>query len=449
LLATGHVDRGLDVLRSVMKALGLWLPQSATTAAAGLVPLRARIRLRGLGFTPRAEADVPREALVRIDALRGASLGLQMTHPLISVQLAAQHLLAALDAGVPERVLPALSVESVYCAFSGGHGGRARTREVLGRVERLAGEIGDPGARGWYLLARAFSALMEGRWREAEEQLEELTALQHGTSGSDKEWPDLSVDTPQMLRMNAAWQRGRVAVLRGELPSLIQDLKRRGNRLGYMWLSAFQSFVLCMDGQPAEGKALLARTMKEWSVAGFDMQSWWEVMAGVFFDLYEQKGEDAWDRMQKVWPKLERGFLLSDQLHRVEARVLLCRAALACAKADPSRRRELLARTEKECERIDREKAPWGIVLVVTFRAAVASLRGDRGKAEMLLGDAIPLLAAHDFEAVAAAAERARGLLLGGREGQAAVERSNGWMEAQSIADPEAFAAMYLPGQWV
>jgi hypothetical protein len=40
-----------------------------------------------------------------------------------------------------------------------------------------------------------------------------------------------------------------------------------------------------------------------------------------------------------------------------------------------------------------------------------------------------------------AAAERARGLLLGGREGQALVERSNAWMETQDIADPEAYQA--------
>jgi hypothetical protein len=171
-------------------------------------------------------------------------------------------------------------------------------------------------------------------------------------------------------------------------------------------------------------------------------------MALVFFDLYEQKGRDAWDRMLAVWPKLERGFLVSDELHRLEARVLLCRAGLACAKDDPSRRASILGRVEKECGRIDRERSPWGSALAASLRAAAASVRGDRGTAELLLGDAIPLLAALDFEAVTASAERARGLLLGGREGQALVERSNAWMETQDIADPEAFAALYLPGSW-
>ena len=100
--------------------------------------------------------------------------------------------------------------------------------------------------------------------------------------------------------------------------------------------------------------------MKDWAFRDFHMQAWWEVLADVFCDLYERKGSAAWKRMQAVWPKLERGFLLSDQLHRIEARTLLCRAALAHAREEPNQRSSLLRAADKQCDKLERENAPRG-----------------------------------------------------------------------------------------
>ena len=52
-LIGGHIDRGLDVIRSVLRTLQMRLAPSPLGALASLVWRRARIRWRGLAFVAR------------------------------------------------------------------------------------------------------------------------------------------------------------------------------------------------------------------------------------------------------------------------------------------------------------------------------------------------------------------------------------------------------------
>lgn len=450
LLATGHVDRGLSVLGSVMKELDLWLPRSSVSAVLALVPLRARIRLRGLSVVARSEADVPRKELWRVDALRGAALGLIQTFPAIGGVLAAKHFLLALELGVPDRVLPALALEAIGSAF-GGSGARERTRELLSQAQLLADEIGEPSAQAWSLFARTIAAFMQGRWVETEAIADELLSTRPDSRATaSRTWPDLNRDLVRGLRLNAMYMRVLPGDVERELPALIQDLTRRGNRLGLLWMTGYRVFTLACRGRAPEARALLAHAMKEWAVVQFHMQSWWEVLGTVHIDLYEGKAQAAWDAMSRVWPALQRSFVLGDEFHRIEARWLRARAALALALAVPggAEEKRLLRIVEGECSRIEREGAIWGKGLAGTLRAGVASIRGDASGAELRLAEAIPLLTAHRIDGVIAIAERARGRLRGGSEGEALVQRSEAWMASQDVAEPSRFSEMYLPGRW-
>jgi hypothetical protein len=440
LLATGYVERGLDVFRSVMKELGLPFPKNTASAVASLVALRARIRIRGLDYTERSEDEVPRDLLVKCDALRSAALALQVTYPVLSVELAARCLLLSLESGVVDRILPALYLEAAYSALTGGRRGKGRTRDLLALVRRLAEELDEPGAMVWSLIAHGMTALLEGRFGKAHRLLDELLDLVASSPSAEKRWPDLIQDSARLLRMNAIWQRGLVGYLR--------DLERRGNRLGVMWMSLYQGYLLTVHGRAADGRALIDAAMEKWSMRASDMQDWWKTFANVFLDLYERRGDDAWTRMQAAWPKLERDLILSDQLHRIEARTMLARAALALARTDAVKRKGLLAAAEKQCKNLEHEDAPWATAFAKTLRASVASFRGDPATAELYLSDAIPMLEAQGIDGVAASARRALGLVIGGKEGQALLLQSNAWMEFQDLADPAAFAAMYVPGPW-
>jgi hypothetical protein len=76
LLSGGHLDDGLAVLAGVLEDVGrLRNPKTDAGLLARLVAERARLRLRGLSFEPRAESECDPAELRRVDAVAAAAAG--------------------------------------------------------------------------------------------------------------------------------------------------------------------------------------------------------------------------------------------------------------------------------------------------------------------------------------------------------------------------------------
>ena len=191
---------------------------------------------------------------------------------------------------------------------------------------------------------------------------------------------------------------------------------------------------------------MLASVRSEWPESHFHLQSWWFGIAEAHLALYEGRGREAWYILCRVWPQLRRSLLLGGEFHRVEARWLRARAALGFAAECPPLADELLATAEQQCRSIERDGAPWGVAVAMTVRASIARQRGDAGLAERLLAEATPLLEARSLDAMVAVTRRARGLMLTGEAAGDELARSEAFMSEQQIAEPQRFAAMYLPG---
>ena len=72
----GDIDEGVELLRQVLSEVGLLWPRGPRRALLSLVAARARVRLRGLHWTERAEADQPPAALRQLDTAWSAAMSL-------------------------------------------------------------------------------------------------------------------------------------------------------------------------------------------------------------------------------------------------------------------------------------------------------------------------------------------------------------------------------------
>src|SRR5205814_5092344 len=137
-LFSGHVDEGRAHMGQVLRALDMDLPRSQSRSMLALVWGRARLRMRGLGWVERPEAEVPPSQLERIDACWSVAHGFGMIDILVSHQFHTRHMLLALAAGEPFRVARGLAIEPTVVSVTGNF---KRGEELVEKAQALAERI--------------------------------------------------------------------------------------------------------------------------------------------------------------------------------------------------------------------------------------------------------------------------------------------------------------------
>ena len=130
-------------------------PKTPARALASLLYHRARLALRGLGFSERERPPSPEE-LTRIDVCWSVGNGLNGVDVVRGADFQARHLLYALEAGEPYRIARALASEA-RLRRDGGRARRPRARRAPARPRgrEIAERIGHPHAVAWTAGARA------------------------------------------------------------------------------------------------------------------------------------------------------------------------------------------------------------------------------------------------------------------------------------------------------
>ena len=77
-LISGHIDEGLAALQTVLRAIGMSLPESPRGSLLSLLLQRARLRIRGYRFRERDESEISPADLTRIDVCWSAGAGLSV-----------------------------------------------------------------------------------------------------------------------------------------------------------------------------------------------------------------------------------------------------------------------------------------------------------------------------------------------------------------------------------
>ena len=254
------------------------------------------------------------------------------------------------------------------------------------------------------------------------------------------------LDTTRTFTLWALLNMGLIQELTQRHASLFRDALERGDLYALMNLGThIMSIVRAGEDRPEAAREALLEITGRWSQRGYHVQHHNVLMAKLSLDLYEGRGQAAWNYILEKWGFYRLSHLMQVQQVRLDLFQLRARAALAAAQhvVNPE---PFLLTAERQARGIEKEPAPSSMAHAYYIRAAIAAVRGNDTHAVTLLDLATEAFNSIDMFSFAAAMRRRRGELLGGDEGRALVVEANTWMTSQGIQNPTRLTAMYAPG---
>jgi hypothetical protein len=441
LLIGGHIDRGLDTVRIVLRTTGMRLARGPTTALASMLLRRAQLGWRGLDFVERDEARIPKAELLRIDACWSVTTGLAMVDNIRAAAFHTRQLLIALETGEPYRVARALALEAAFSALS-GRAGIARSAAFVERAKAMAERVGHPHALALSSLTAGIAALVRGHFRQATVLCERaLTILRDECTGGVT-W---ELNLAHNFFLGSLLFRGELRDVSRVLPGLLRTARERGNLYFDTELRTRMNLVWLAADEPDEGERQANDAIGRWSHRGFHRQHYNHLLARVQTALYRNQPRDAWRLVADHRPPLQRTLWLRVQFLRIETAFLRARSALAMAAGGHDARR-MRAVAARDATRIAREDMPWSNPLAMLVLATLAYLDGEESAAAAQLGDAVDAFASAEMHLYAAAARRRLATLVGGERGRVMRAQADEWMAAQEIRNPCAMTRLLAPG---
>jgi eukaryotic-like serine/threonine-protein kinase len=440
LLMGGHIKEGLEVMRSVLAAVGFTLPSGPKRALLSLVLKRIQIRLRGLNFTERDASEISQADLFRIDLCWAVAAGLGAVDLIRGADFHCRHLLLALRAGEPFRVARAIALEAAQTASRGG-GARKRTLQISRRAKELSQRVGNPHAIGLSVWARGVAAYLVGDWKKAAEVCEQAAeVLRDQCTGVTWE-----VTIANRFMLNSMINLGHIAEVSRRVPVLLAAALEQGNILAAMDLRTRLNLIWLAADDPDGGRAEVIEALKAWPHEDFHLQHYTSMHALVQIELYTGDTKVAWRHIQGQWKALEHSMLLRIQILRIEAMHLKARAALAAAPGSTDKKR-LLRVSENMARLIAKEKIAWALPFASLVRAGIAHQKDEASKAVILLSEALEEFDLADIALYAEATRRRLGELVGSERGRQLIDEADTWMRKQEIKDPAAITRMLAPG---
>jgi hypothetical protein len=440
LLVGGKIDRGLEVIRIVLRDLGLSLATSEHRALASFLLRRARLRWRGFEFVARDAAAISAADLFRIDTCWSLSTGLALVDNILAADFHTRYLLLALDAGEPRRIACGLAMEAAFSAIEGGPA-MQRTAALIARARTVAESIGDPRTVGLCTLIEGMAAYMAGRWRQASVICERaLEVLQGQCVGVTWE-----LNFAHNVLLASLVHQGEFREVSRRYQIVLATAREHGNLYIETELQTIMIATWLVSDDPVEGERRASELMAQWEHQGFHRQHHNYVLMRVRTALYCGRVEDAWQLITQNWAAMKRSHGLRTQWMRIEATFVRARCALlmAATQRNPAR---FLSLARRDGCRIARERMPWSDPMALLVEAGVANLAGDPARAAERLSGSIDGFERADMKMYAAVARRRLGPLLGGERGRQLTRESDEWASAQQLKNPDRMARLVAPG---
>jgi tetratricopeptide (TPR) repeat protein len=436
-LIGGHIDQGLELIRSMLANMSMAVPKTSRAALLRMLWWRARLRWRGLHFVARAADDIDADTLLRLDTCWSATTGLLLVDLIGAAALSARQLLMALDAGEPYRLSRAMTIESV--ARTAFLSGRKLTPQMARLSKELAKGVRHPHALALYRLAEGMMAITAGEWKKALTVSEEsLAILREHRVGVTWE-----LNMAQNLVIWALMYLGELGELSRRQPALLANARSSGNlyiatelctRGNYFWLAA---------DDPDEGERVTIESIGRWSHKGHHRQHYSATLARIQTALYRGSAAAAWGLLGELEVMLRRSHLRRIQVIRVESLSLRARSALAMAASGC---RRFLSIARAGARGIATEKRPWSDPIALLLRAGIAYVEGSTHMALRCLQDAADQFDRADMKLYAAVARRRIGALQDDAPGRELQRQAEEWMATQQIKNPMCMTRMLAPG---
>ncbi|MDC0666925.1 serine/threonine-protein kinase [Nannocystis radixulma] len=436
-ITAGHITRGLEVLTRALAAAGVPAGDSSVRSRLGALWRRGQKMVRGLDFTPRAEADVDRRELARVDLCFAAALSTLVVDPSAAADAQARHLLLALRTGETRRVARAFALEACLLA-PGGASARTQLDPILASARALARSS---GAAGIADLCDLVDLLTETAGGDPARALSLAGPLLRAGTLHAPELPGVST-LARLCQFRALLHLGRYDLLNDEVPALLTSARFADDRAALVACGSLAAWLAASAGEPEEAQALAAECAVSWPAADgreFHLQHLQILGAHAHALLAAGDAAAAWAHVEAAAPALTRSGLGRVQPLRTQATELTGRTALAALAAGPpgSAREGLRRAVERAADALQRDNAGGHAALM---RAGLRRLAGDVAGAQNLLQTASDAFAAAGMAAHRAAAALRQAQLAG--RGDSEPRRL---LEDLGVFRPDCFATLLAP----
>ena len=439
LLASGHTDEGVEVLRRVLAAVGMKAPRTALGAILSLLLNRLLLRFRGLGFVERSPEQVSPDDRLRIEALHTVAVGFSVVDVVLGACMQARFFRMALDLGDRMQVMRAAAVQITHLASQGGPIGKGE-RAAYAIAERLV-TPGDRGLETYFEVCRGLALYHRGRYKEAREVLYSRTATR-----ANKE----TTAHAALFGVYVLFFLGRLREQARRATRLLEDAERRGDLYTAVNLRAAPLVDTCLVADdPEAAREHIRIALATWTQRGYHFQHWKAMIWGAQIELYVGDGARAYATLERGHRAFRRSLMEHAQSVRaISWFIRSCAAIASSLDASPDVRRSRLEESRRIARRLEREGMPWIGTLASLVRATVANAAGDAAGARAALTEAIERATAADMSLHASCARRQLGCLIGGEEGDKLVAQVDAAMKAEGVRAPTRMANMFVPGRW-
>ena len=445
LLQSGFVAEGLDLTRQVLREVGLDLPRTPGRALVSMLLRRAWLRVRGLGFTPRALAEISQAELTRVDVCEGVSLGLALVDTFRSMDFAARFLHAALRLGELGRMTRALALEADLLAAI------SKTRRAIRiqqRLEQIAAMQPSDQVASQVMTTRGlFDFFLHNRFRSAFDTLTEAIAVYRGAVGR----AGFELDAVDMFCCWSLYYLGEIGELSRRVPAMAEAASRTGNRYTAVTLRCAFPIAWLARLDPDLIEEEIVASLASWATpdGGFQVQHMLALCSRIDLALYRGRPDGADPLIAASRAPMRRSMIDRPPMHAVLLGSTFARQAIGKALAAPvgsTARRAALAQARKVARGVRTQPLPLAVACADMLDGAIADVDGRAEDAARAYRDALPRLVAHDTQMFAGAVRYRLGRLLGGDEGAALRADALGWLEREGVRSPDTMLAMLLPG---
>jgi hypothetical protein len=440
LLCSGRFDTGLELLRSVLDAVGIYFPRSPIMVIFSVLVARLALLVRGLHYQPRDVAQASSAELARADAAWAAGAGFSMTDNIRGAYFQTRNLIACLRMGDMQRISRALAMEVCFRS-GGGMKSMHRSRALLTREWEIAREVNTSESIAMAHAANGYFAYMLGHWTEARPHLQAAEeAFRDRVIGAA-----FQLNSCRMMLYRVLAYQGDLPELALRVPPVLREVERQSDNYSIVNLLAGpMTFLALADDAPDRVRDTLGTIGDKLPRGAFLVQHYFAVMGQCQVDLYCEDGVAALARVQDTWPALRRSLLLRVQAIRIMAYEQRARCAIAASVARASSG-DHLAIAERDATELAREGLEWGKASATMIRAAIAAARGRKAEAIAQFEDASRQFDAIGMALYAGACERRAGELRGGEAGEAEVRAADDHMSSRGVKRPDRMTSIFAP----
>ena len=434
----GNVREGVSVLMSLGSEFHIRRTDSTVAAATSIAVSRAALWLRGLKYTERAESELPRRNVARLDVYWALTAGLSLWNPIIGAAYQLKHLRLALREGEPRRIGLALATEAGYRCLSGERA-YAEARSLLNDSLAIADRLGDPAIAGTAQALGGMCGWLTGRWDVARDAgLEGERTLRERCSGVS--W-QLSVARNAALG-GLLWS-GDWIDYSARLSEWTRDAEDRGDLASLSVYRMNHSPLSLAADDPAQATADLEQAerilQQAWSERGFHVPHFFGVFGRAGVALYRGSAAAEFEALEQQFRRVRGSMLLRIETIAVLAAMLEAALAIAAAPGNPA-----LLRKARTCAvLLRRRRAVWSLGMAMLIEAGIEAASGRMNLAVARWADAERELSRSGMRMYAAAAQLCRGRAAGDKE---LVQAAAAVFRSQGVRSPERMAMSLAPG---